>query len=68
MKMRTAAAGAASSSIQTVLSVSEFHRFGAEAFADFTAGGELHPALKILIHLKESYHTYRRLVKKTALW
>ena len=49
MKMRTAAAGAASSSIQTVLSVSEFHRFGAEAFADFTAGGEFRPALKIYV-------------------
>ena len=36
-----------SSSFQTVLSVPEFHRFGAYAFADFTAGGESHPALKI---------------------
>ena len=37
-----------SSSIQTVLSVSEFHRFNADALADFTAGGEFRPALKIL--------------------
>ena len=37
-----------SSSIQTLLSVPESHRFGAYAFADFTAGGESHPALKIL--------------------
>jgi len=35
-----------SSSIQTVLSVSESHRFGALTLADFTAGGDLHPALK----------------------
>ena len=36
------------SSIQTILSVSEFHRIGAYTLADFTAGGESHPALKIL--------------------
>ena len=37
------------SPIQTILSVPESHRFGAAALADFTAGGELPPALKILI-------------------
>ena len=37
---------ALSSSIQTVLSVPESHRVNALALADFTAGGELHPALK----------------------
>ena len=37
---------ASSSSIQTVLSVPELHRFSACALADFTAGGELRPALK----------------------
>ena len=35
-----------SSSIQTVLSVSELHRINACALADFTAGREFHPALK----------------------
>ena len=40
-----------SSSIQTILSVSEFHRFNPIGLADFTAGGELRPALKILIQL-----------------
>ena len=43
--------GCRSSSIQTVLSVPESHRFGAEALADFTAGREFHPALKMLIQL-----------------
>ncbi len=37
---------AVSSSIQTLLSVSELHRICAEALADFTAGRESHPALK----------------------
>jgi hypothetical protein len=37
-----------SSSIQTVLSVSELHRINAFALADFTAGREFHPALKTL--------------------
>ncbi len=36
-----------SSHIQTVLSVSESHRFCAFTLADFTAGRESHPALKI---------------------
>ena len=36
-----------SSSIQTLLSVSESHRFCAVALADFTAGREFHPALKM---------------------
>jgi len=42
-------ASAHSSSIQTVLSVPESHRFCAETLADFTAGGEFHPALKIYV-------------------
>ena len=40
-----------SSSIQTVLSVPESHRINAYALADFTAGRESHPALKILCSL-----------------
>ena len=36
-----------SSSIQTILSVSELHRFNTNVFVDFTTGRELHPALKI---------------------
>jgi len=36
-----------SSFIQTILSVSEFHRFSTEALADYTAGRGSHPALKI---------------------
>ena len=35
-----------SSIIQTVLSVSESHRFCAKTLADYTAGGEFRPALK----------------------
>jgi hypothetical protein len=38
---------ATSSSIQTVLSAPEFHRIMPKRLAGFTAGGELHPALKI---------------------
>ena len=45
-----------SSSIQTVLSVSELHRFSAYALADFTAGREFHPALKIYMKLVTAYH------------
>ena len=45
-----------SSSIQTVLSVSELHRFSACALADFTAGREFHPALKIHMKLVTAYH------------
>ncbi len=37
-----------SSSIQTVLSVPELHRVNTNVLADFTAGGEFRPALKIL--------------------
>ena len=44
--MGTALFADSSSSIQTILSVPESHRFGAHALADFTAGGELRPALK----------------------
>ena len=41
-----AAEAASSSSIQTLLSVPELHRFSACALADCTAGGEFRPALK----------------------
>ena len=40
------AGAVSSSSIQTILSVPESNRFCAKALADYTAGGELHPALK----------------------
>ena len=40
-----------SSSIQTLLSVSELHRICAIALADFTAGREFHPALKIILYV-----------------
>lgn len=32
--------------IQTILSALEFHQFSTLALAGYTAGGELHPALK----------------------
>src|SRR5574344_103835 len=56
-----------SSSIQTILSVSEFHRFGAFAFADYTAGGELHPALKIFYLVVTRIARQGFLVKKEYL-
>ena len=40
-----------SSLILTLQSVSELHRFNAEALADSTAGREFHPALKIYVVL-----------------
>ena len=46
------AGAVSSSSIQTILSVPELHRFGAEALADYTAGGEFRPALKNPYELK----------------
>ena len=39
-----------SSSIQTILSAPESHRIGHKRLAGFTAGGDLHPALKILFN------------------
>ena len=42
--------------IQTLLSVSELHRFCDLSLADFTAGREFHPALKPL--LKREYHIH----------
>ncbi len=54
---------ALSSSIQTILSVSEFHRFNAIALADFTAGGELRPALKTFYELAYRIARVKTVVK-----
>ena len=51
------------SSIQTVLSVPESHRFS-QRLADFTAGGDLHPALKILFSSPTEYHGKEALSRK----
>ena len=53
------------STIQTLLSVSELHRFCANALADFTAGREFHPALKKLIELTIGYHGIWQLSTQT---
>jgi hypothetical protein len=49
-----------SSSIQTLLSASEFscrnHRINALALAGFTAGRDLHPALKIFLMQYSIHH------------
>ena len=56
-----------SSSIQTLLSVLEFHQFNAEALADYTAGREFHPALK-MYSIDLSIALPMRLVKMGFLW
>ena len=56
-----------SSSIQTILSVSELHRFNANALADFTAGRESHPALRNY-ELMKTLPYLPVLVKAIALW
>ena len=45
-----------SSSIQTLLSVSELHRICVVTLADFTAGRELHPALKIILYVCQQWY------------
>ena len=57
-----------SSSIQTLLSVPELHRFGAFALADFTAGGESHPALKNPYELDYNITCALAVVKILFLW
>jgi hypothetical protein len=44
------------------------HRFGAEALADYTAGGESHPALKIAVFVFISISRWKFLVKSGVLW
>ena len=53
-----------SSSIQTLLSVSELHRINAYTLADSTAGRELHPALKIFSFSSQAYHVPCALSRK----
>ena len=45
-----------SSSIQTLLSVPESNRICALALADFTAGREFHPALKIILYVCQQWY------------
>ena len=54
--------------IQTILSVSELHRFNPKGSRTVTAGGEFRPALKTDIYLANSIPWMHTLVKRIILW
>ena len=54
------------SSIQTLLSVPELHRFGLLQLADYTAGRDLHPALKIQIQYVFVMVSYKNMILYTG--